>query len=371
VGLVPIYIYEKDSVLPEEGTYYVVAKNGTFLRKDKSVICGMTKVDGIQTLGDIEPYVSAKMPKIPGEIIFKALTFFKRVYNQYSAEAEVALLYNKTTEKFDLACRRQDVSGGRVNYSPKVNGQEDPVETAFFTEKRREGWPRVGTIHSHCVFSAFHSATDTGDETWQEGVHLTIGHVNKRHFSMVGTLVVGDQKSGTRYPADVENLVNDIEVRSDSGGSKYGYMYYTQPASYYDFTFSDDQIDDLLNAFLPEIIEDWMPKVFQTSYVSTYNTNYNNWQGRPPAPAPSLTGPYKPPEVVAQPVAVAPDTSGHPVEFLWQVRAAAHVLKNTVVNVTQERQDFFRGVLQKFFGKQEITTADLESAALVEPKKGG
>jgi proteasome lid subunit RPN8/RPN11 len=261
--LFPIYTYEENDKLPESGTYYVIAKNGIFLHKDTGIVKGLVKVDRVPTLAELEPGIAMNLPKIPGEILYQALMFFRRVWYQYKGEAEVNILYRKADKKYKLVARKQEVSGGGVNYSPRVDGQEDPAELEFYSEQRRQGWLRVGTIHSHCDFGAFHSGTDTHDEAHQDGVHITCGHVNRKYFSMVASLVCNDN----RFPVDPEEVILNIEAKSDDGGSKYsGWMGYRQPANYYDFTFSDEETDALNKLLLPVIVKEWMPLVSERNW---------------------------------------------------------------------------------------------------------
>ena len=204
--------------------------------------------------------------------------FFRRVWYQYKGEAEVNLLYSKADKKYKLVARPQNVSGGGVSYSPKIRGEEDPVEVQFYSEQRKQGWLRVGTIHSHCDFGAFHSGTDTHDEEHQDGVHITCGNVNRKHFSMVASLVC----NGNRFQVDPENVVFGIEPKSDNGGSKYSWMgSFSQPANYYDFTFTDEEIDTLIKEVTPYVVSQWMPLVSQT-YSGSYrgwNEPWKGWQG--------------------------------------------------------------------------------------------
>ena len=54
------------------------------------------------------------------------------------------------------------------------------------------GYRAIGTIHSHCDFSAFHSGTDKHDMGKMPGLHITIGHVNRDDPEFVFALSVGD-----------------------------------------------------------------------------------------------------------------------------------------------------------------------------------
>lgn len=64
----------------------------------------------------------------------------------------------------------------------KTNGmtvKSDP-DSKFFAEERKN-YPDTmfGTVHHHCSSSAFQSGTDHTDELDREGLHFTIGNVNK------------------------------------------------------------------------------------------------------------------------------------------------------------------------------------------------
>ncbi|NDH07532.1 hypothetical protein EBX93_16715 [bacterium] len=49
-------------------------------------------------------------------------------------------------------------------------------------------------FNSHCDFSAFHSGTDQADESTFDGIHITLGHVNRNDFSIVASLAFSDNR---------------------------------------------------------------------------------------------------------------------------------------------------------------------------------
>lgn len=175
----PIIIYEKGAVLPEEGSYYLVTKNGIFLRKETGLIASVVPVSSIGFLQEIKPWVKINVPKIPSVVVAKALLFFRRVFDQLHSEAAVLIHYQKETKTFELTCPEQEVTGGSVRYK---------------ASDRLDGFQLVGTIHSHCDFGAFHSGVDIGDEVNFDGIHITIGNVDRPYFTISCSGVVNSHR---------------------------------------------------------------------------------------------------------------------------------------------------------------------------------
>jgi len=146
----------------------------------------LVEVDSIGALQDIEPYVQLLLPKLPPDILYRAWKFFNAAYNKFKSESAVVIHYNKDDGEYYLHCPEQTVSHGSVNYD---------------LDDRFENYQLVGTIHSHADFNAFHSGTDIDDEVDQDGVHITLGHVDGKYFSASACLVV----NGTRFETALEN----------------------------------------------------------------------------------------------------------------------------------------------------------------------
>ncbi len=267
MGLVPIYTYEDGDKLPEKGNYFVVAKNGIFLHKDAGIVKGLVKaaIDDLP-LGKLDTEVSLELPPLPKEITFKALTFFRRVFYQHNSESATVLFYNTTTKEYYLHCPRQRVSHGGVNYGV-ANGSEDPEELDYIIAMRKKGFRQVGTIHSHCDFSAFHSGTDTNDEARFDGIHITIGHVNKKYPSLVSSLVVYDN----RFQVDPATAMEGIyQVNKSSHDYRFG------------FDMTQEEKEEQIGLIQEEIEEEWMPRVTKVTFAYNKQKDYGsfkNWTG--------------------------------------------------------------------------------------------
>lgn len=199
----PVYVYEEGMELPEEGTYYVVAGNGNWLHKDTGIVGAFVKVGDISGLPDLDAnaWVKCTLPKIPASITKKVKTFFKEVVDLYRTEASITLYFNKDAQTYKVHVPDQQVSHGGVHYDRLQ------VDELCEFDKSFEGYLRVGTIHSHCDFGAFHSGTDVGDEVDIDGVHCTFGHNDKERFTISASIVV----NGNRMKVDPSTVLDGIE----------------------------------------------------------------------------------------------------------------------------------------------------------------
>lgn len=203
--LFPVYVYEEGVELPDEGTYYVIAGNGTYLHKDTGLVRCFVKVKNVPSLPDLDAasWVSLNLPKLPEEDVQKIKQFFSQVVKLHRTEASTTLYFNKETQTFKVHVPEQSVSHGGVQYTRKLTEEEMP---------EYEGYLRVGTIHSHCDFGAFHSGTDVGDEEDFDGLHVTFGNNGDDEFTISASVVV----NGKRTKVDPLNVLDGIKhVRDD------------------------------------------------------------------------------------------------------------------------------------------------------------
>jgi hypothetical protein len=207
----PVYIYEDGMSLPNEGTYFVVAGNGSFLRKDTGIVSGLVSVANISSLPDLHvaSNIQCRLPKIPAKYIYQVQQFFADVIVKYQAEACVLLFYNKTTGEFKVMPSPQGVSGAGVHYK----------FLRVTTMENMEGFLRVGTIHSHNNFAAFHSGTDIDDESDFDGLHCTFGNNDREVFSITASVVMNNQ----RVKVDPLDVLGGLEFVPQSSHPFGGY----------------------------------------------------------------------------------------------------------------------------------------------------
>lgn len=247
--LYPVYLYEDGFEPPATGTYYLVAKTGIYLRKQTKAGDALVKVEGIPWLQTPTLEFRLKLPKIPARIVGQALTFFRRVFDQYRSEAYVTLLYSQKLGEYRLWCPKQKVSHGSVNY--------DRTDQPAYEDRNANDWQMVGTIHSHCDFSAFHSGTDIGDEATFDGVHITLGHVPQKNISVSASVAINDR----REKLEPDNCCEGL-VRSTGGGHKW--MSWDDDKFTLELTEEDAQ---LLVGDTEVIDNEWMPKVEKETWT--------------------------------------------------------------------------------------------------------
>ena len=206
----PVFIYSKDLNLPDSGTYFVVAGNGLWMHKDTGICRCFVPVENLSFLDDLDANsdVNVDLPKIPFKIVWQVKTFFEMVVKEFSSESEVTLYFNKETQEYRVHIPEQTVCHGGVKYKR--------IGTIHL--KEMEGFLRVGTIHSHCDFDAFHSHTDIGDEEDFDGIHITFGNNDKEEFTVTSSVVVNGFRK-TVDPLDfLEGIIrlNDDKFKFES-----------------------------------------------------------------------------------------------------------------------------------------------------------
>lgn len=177
--MIPVYILEKGTKLPEKGDFYIISKNGIFLHKDTGFLEAVVKVDKISFLEQIKPEMVLKLPKIPLEIMVRSLLFFRRVYQYYRTEAVLLLHYSESNESYYLHCPAQKVFDSRVIYNLR---------------ERFDGYQLIGTVHSHGRSTAFHSVIDKDNEENFDGLHITIGNLNMPYFTIAVSVVINNNR---------------------------------------------------------------------------------------------------------------------------------------------------------------------------------
>jgi hypothetical protein len=160
--------------LPENGPYYVMAKNRDFVHKQTHFGRVLVEATGtalrdtlavLEEKPDYKGFLWHDIPKLPAGLIGQAWSFFRQIYLDIGTEAMVYITWH-AEKGYRFFIPPQENTGGKV-------------DSKFNPEHITDGWKNVGTIHSHCNFGAFHSGTDTGDADNQDGLHITIGHVNQ------------------------------------------------------------------------------------------------------------------------------------------------------------------------------------------------
>lgn len=191
VNLIPVYILEdKDTVedVPDD-MCYLIAKNGYFKKMKHNLYDAVHPVEELPGLAEVDEMTATSVLKIPLNLLKQVGNWFADVYTKYKSEAVVILFYNYKKNLYHVEVPKQEVSGAGVNYKSVTQGPK--------------GFDRIGTIHSHADFGAFHSGTDDHDEESFDGLHITIGDCNKDEKSYSARIMCSKKE----FKVDIVNIL--------------------------------------------------------------------------------------------------------------------------------------------------------------------
>lgn len=193
-----VFINDGTCELPEDDIFYIVSKEGIFLKKKLGILESINPVNNIGILNSLELNSFAKLhiPKIPFVQFTKIVNFFKEVYNSYKGESIVLIYYNENNKKFKFHVPEQQVSLGSVIYSTDIIAN----------------YNLIGDIHSHHQMAAFHSGDDNKDEKDFDGIHITVGNINNDSISISSSIT----SNGSRFIVDSEDYIHGISATDES-----------------------------------------------------------------------------------------------------------------------------------------------------------
>ena len=113
-----------------------------------------------------------KKNKIPWELWRKIVTFCKWSFDRDKDEALVHLFYNPDEDAWGAWAPPQKGWGMTVKQ----------IDCDEYKEQRRawpEPWFQCGSVHHHCAGGAGHSGVDDKDEFDRDGIHITLGNLDK------------------------------------------------------------------------------------------------------------------------------------------------------------------------------------------------
>jgi len=182
---------------PNAGPYFLIGKKGAYIYKNSHFGRIIRPVDELPTLSDLlddngkptPAILWATLPKMPQELFGKALSFFASVWHKQHTEAMVDITWSEK-QGYRLFVPKQKASGGHVECQRKAEHYEQDSRI-------------VGTIHSHCNFSAFHSGTDESDAKEHDGLHITLGNVDSA-FPSVAAMI---SDAGNNWKVEPKDLM--------------------------------------------------------------------------------------------------------------------------------------------------------------------
>jgi len=191
-----IHVNDGQNPMPEDDIFYIVGKEGIFLKKKLGVMESLAPVKNISVLESVAASATMHIPKIPGPTVAKIIEFFKAVYKEHRSESIVLIFYDETTKKFKMVPPRQKVTSAAIDYNRGMT---------------INGMSMIGTFHCHASMSAFHSGTDDADEEHFDGLHITIGDADEEFVSISASIVA----NGYRVMVDPTDYLDNLILMSE------------------------------------------------------------------------------------------------------------------------------------------------------------
>jgi len=191
-----VFINDGLNEAPTDDIFYIVGKEGLFIKKSLGIIDSITPIDNISVLNSVETCARINIEKIPQKMFVEMYMFFKDVYKKFQSEAILLIFYNEKTHEYKLVSPKQEVSGASMDYDRKVT---------------IKNYTMIGDIHSHGTMSAFHSSVDDNDEESFDGLHITLGHITSSNFSISSSIVI----NGSRFIVDPFDYIAGIQKAKD------------------------------------------------------------------------------------------------------------------------------------------------------------
>lgn len=120
------------------------------------------------------------------------LAFLKWTQDTYRSESQLRLFVNKNTGEWAPWAFPQKAHTGmsaRELTDTDAGYERTKEQRVKFSDT--EGWYYWGTVHHHCTSSAFQSGVDRHNEQNQDGIHITVGHLDKNQYDIHFRLYVG------------------------------------------------------------------------------------------------------------------------------------------------------------------------------------
>lgn len=192
-----VVLNDGQNEMPKDDVFYIIAKEGVYLKKKLGVMESLAPVDNISILESVTTMAKMHITKIPGKWIAKVVGFFQEVYKEYRSEAIVLLFYNEETGKYKIIPPVQKVAGATCDYDKGLT---------------IEGMTMIGTIHSHGNMSAFHSGVDDDDEKHFDGLHITLGDLDEDYPSISSSIVA----NGFRVMVDPGEYIDKLVLMAET-----------------------------------------------------------------------------------------------------------------------------------------------------------
>ncbi|GMV80530.1 MAG: hypothetical protein AMXMBFR7_17140 [Planctomycetota bacterium] len=177
--------------LPKEPLCYVAGATGLFKVIRNPFYSACVPAGEVAGLADLKEGAQLHVPKLPLELFRRIESFFVAVFHKYGSEAVVLLYCDPVKGRWEALAPPQTVRGLHVEYGLETLPEPPP------------GYQLFGTVHSHANVNAFHSGTDDEDEAHFDGLHITVGHVDRPQRSYACRWMI----AGKAFKSDLDDVV--------------------------------------------------------------------------------------------------------------------------------------------------------------------
>ncbi len=146
------------------------AKITQFKEADGLFSCAFT-----HTIKETSADMAYTGPKFSVSMWEQILSFFAWTYEECKSESQVRLYVNARLNEWRAWAMPQEHGTGMT--ARELDTPATATQRAQFRDS--EGWVYLGTVHHHCASTAFQSSTDKNNETTQDGIHITVGLIDK------------------------------------------------------------------------------------------------------------------------------------------------------------------------------------------------
>jgi hypothetical protein len=156
-----------------------------------------------------DPIIKWKGAAIPDTLWMQIKAFIRWSWDEHKQESQLRLYYNEDTNEWAVIVLPQYCHDP---LNTKEFAKHKDKETAYLPVQG-ESWTAIGTVHHHCDISAFQSSTDEADERKQDGIHITLGNIDKSKWNIHARIVY---RGITYKPEDMKQYLPEVEDKDSS-----------------------------------------------------------------------------------------------------------------------------------------------------------
>lgn len=178
---------------------------------------------------------------ITPDVWHPVLAWFKSVNDGMHSECQVRLYYNAQTKKWAAWAYPQEARTGMS--AREIDNPAAATQREQF--KGSEGWLYSGTIHHHCSSGAFQSGTDLANEKNQDGLHITIGLLNRDQYELHARFYLGGNEFSPALSAfwDIGEIKNQLPADSYETVARYQMTKPAPPGTEWPIVWNENLID--------------------------------------------------------------------------------------------------------------------------------